>query len=225
MNVENVTWSSRTIPVGTEGEIDIMTISLSLPFWLNPPAKVKQQKVIEQIVTNIHDARNVDEMSDQSLMSRLITTPGNHHVRVEGDRITLLGPKASSVDADGNPYDWKTLLDLFGKLEPTVSRIRLRRSDDLDDDSLDIVGTIQFDANDSSKLIWQIDVDTLPINTMPPVDAVIDPRETWPGNGVPVPTNGTRYLFLHSLAGPSQAWGNLSAHENSIVEFENGAWQ
>jgi hypothetical protein len=38
--LEQVTWSSRTIPVGTDNPIDIATLRFSLPIYISPPAKV-----------------------------------------------------------------------------------------------------------------------------------------------------------------------------------------
>ncbi|RYD62554.1 MAG: hypothetical protein EOP83_14315, partial [Verrucomicrobiaceae bacterium] len=48
MELTDINWSSRSIPVGTESEIDVMTFTFRLPFWLTPPAKVMQQRIIEQ---------------------------------------------------------------------------------------------------------------------------------------------------------------------------------
>jgi hypothetical protein len=40
--LETVTWSSRTIPQGTEDPIDIASLTFTLPIWISPPAKVKK---------------------------------------------------------------------------------------------------------------------------------------------------------------------------------------
>jgi len=51
--MDNINWSSRTIPVGTDNPIDVATINFKLPIWINPPAKVQRQNIIEEIITNI----------------------------------------------------------------------------------------------------------------------------------------------------------------------------
>ena len=50
---ESITWSSRSIPQGTDNPIDVMTLNFRIPIWINPPAKVKRQSLIQEIITNI----------------------------------------------------------------------------------------------------------------------------------------------------------------------------
>jgi hypothetical protein len=50
---DNISWSSRSIPVGTDNPIDVATMIFKIPIWINPPAKVKKQNIINQIFTNI----------------------------------------------------------------------------------------------------------------------------------------------------------------------------
>lgn len=217
-------WSSQSIPAGTNEEIDVMTISFRLPIWISPPAKVMQMKLIEQIVSNIHDGRHTDEMTDGNFLFRNITTPGNHSIRVENGKIVLLGPESAEHSSDGSSYAWKKLIDLYGTLRPAQSKVHLLTSSNLDDRSHDIIGTIQYNTNTPNELHFQIDPDTLPVNTMPPINAVIDPREHWAGKGLPAAAEGQRYLLLHSLMPNTVAWDNLEANENSIIEYRNGEW-
>lgn len=77
---ENITWSSRSIPSGTENPIDVLTMTFKVPIWINPPAKVKRQSIIQEIVNNIvQGSKNEDdwEWSEYEFLSRTITTPGN----------------------------------------------------------------------------------------------------------------------------------------------------
>lgn len=53
VNLENIVWSNRSIPVGAETEIDIATLSFSMPIYINPPAKVKRLGVITNIITSL----------------------------------------------------------------------------------------------------------------------------------------------------------------------------
>ena len=39
-------WDSRSVPMGTNEDISISTMSFSLPIWISPPAKVKRLGVI-----------------------------------------------------------------------------------------------------------------------------------------------------------------------------------
>lgn len=108
---DSITWSSRTIPVGTENPIDVATLIFKIPIWINPPAKVKKQSIIQQIVTNIVDGdKNQDtvEWNEYQFLSRVITTPGNHTIKLSANpggsyTLSLCDDALSSTDADKLP--------------------------------------------------------------------------------------------------------------------------
>ena len=60
--LEEITWSSRTIPAGTESDIDVATLGFTLPIYISPPVKVKRLGVITDIITRIQDG--IDDLSD-----------------------------------------------------------------------------------------------------------------------------------------------------------------
>lgn len=53
--LENINFSSRTIPMGTESEIDVATLSFTAPIYVSPPVKVKKLGIITDIITSIFD--------------------------------------------------------------------------------------------------------------------------------------------------------------------------
>jgi hypothetical protein len=55
------------------------------------------------------------------------------------------------------------------------------------------------DPVDDRLLIYTIDPDTLPQNTLDPVDGVINPLVTGPNAGLPGPVNGRRYLIVENI--------------------------
>lgn len=55
LNLETIQFSNRSIPIGTESEIDIGTMSFTTPIYLSPPAKVKRLGVITNIITSIYN--------------------------------------------------------------------------------------------------------------------------------------------------------------------------
>jgi hypothetical protein len=92
----------------------------------------------------------------------------------------------------------------------------------------DIVGTIIPDPVDDRLLIYNIDPDTLPQNTLDPVDSVINPLTIGPNAGLPGPINGRRYLIVEdvgSVGSPTIAWGNLVAHANDIIQFNGNTME
>lgn len=56
LQLENITFSSRTIPVGTDSEIDVATLSFIAPIYISPPAKVKKLGVITDIITSVFNS-------------------------------------------------------------------------------------------------------------------------------------------------------------------------
>jgi hypothetical protein len=78
-------------------------------------------------------------------------------------------------------------------------------------------------------LIYNIDQDTLPQNTLPPVNSIINPQLTGPNAGLPGPMPGVRYLIVEdigSAGATTVSWGGLVANANDIVQFNanTGQW-
>jgi hypothetical protein len=53
LQLENINFSSRSIPTGTESEIDIATLSFIAPVYISPPTKVKKLGVITEIINSV----------------------------------------------------------------------------------------------------------------------------------------------------------------------------
>jgi hypothetical protein len=88
----------------------------------------------------------------------------------------------------------------------------------------DIVGTIVPDPMDDRLLIYNIDTDTLPQNTLSPVNGVINPQLTGPNAGLSGPVNGVRYLLVDNIGSPGDStvsWGDVVAFANDIIEFNS----
>ena len=222
---DDISFSSRSIPIGTTDEIDIMTIRLRVPFWLTPPAMIRKISRIEEIITNIgqevFDAYGEPQIGQ--LYQQEIITPGDASIAVDGNVITLLGEKAALTLSDGSLPSWSTLLLEYGIFRPNVSALHLMLTDDIEGPY--VSGTLQ-NGDADNVLIWTIDPNTLPSNTLTPVDAVIDPLRTSPLDGLPTPSDGTRYLLINDV-GNSVAWGTLTAYTNDIIQY-NGTmsqWQ
>jgi len=78
-------------------------------------------------------------------------------------------------------------------------------------------------------LLFDVDPDTVPQNTLDPVDAVIDPLLSGPGAGLPTAAAGQRYLILNAIGDdqnpqPAEAWGPLVAAANDIIEYDGAFW-
>jgi len=55
VNLASVGFSTRSIPVGTESEIDVAQLGFTTPIYISPPTKVKRLGVVTSIVQSIYD--------------------------------------------------------------------------------------------------------------------------------------------------------------------------
>lgn len=248
--LDSVNWTSRTIPVGTENPIDICTLKFTLPIWISSPAKLKKLGVVERVIASIYDAQGdaANAITDNDLLlgTRQLITPWNYKLVVIENKIQCL--YAPTIVPDGSldtlvPTQivadssllWPTLISAYGVERPGISQIRL----DQPDGSV-IVGTFIIDPNDDRLLIYDIDPDTAPANTLPPIDAIINPLVSSPGNGLPTPVTGTRYLLTESTGSydnvdtlghdvnPTGWLGNagqpLVAQADDIIQWNGNRW-
>lgn len=234
-----VIWSSRSIPVGTENPIDIMTMRFELPVWISAPAKVKKLGVVEKIIYSVFDANgDANEAitdSDLLLGTRQKFTPYRYQVLLIGNKVQALKysavvdqPNDNTVPPTEPPSNefWEAIIGAYGVLRPGISQLRL---DDQWGGNSQIIGTISYDPTDNRFLLIDIDQDTIPQNTLNPVNAVINPLLSGPGAGLPVAAQGQRYLVLEGIGdenntNPAQAWGPLVANANDIIEYDGSSW-
>ena len=239
--LESVQWSSRTIPQGTENPIDIATLTFNVPIWISSPAKVKKLGVVERIIANVFDAQgdasNAVLDNDLLLGTRQVITPYSYQALLIGNRLQALKPQQvvqppnSSLDAPESPPSnlmWQAVVGAYGVLRPGISYIRLEQ-----EDGSEIVGTIAYDPTDDRFLLFDIDQDTVPANTLPPVNAVINPLVSGPADGLDSSLYGQRYLLTEatgSFSGTSpDAWQGINgeplvAQANDIVEYDGARW-
>ena len=62
VEIANINFSNRSIPTGTESEIDVATLNFSTPIYISPPTKVKKLGVVTQIIASIYNEKtgNID---------------------------------------------------------------------------------------------------------------------------------------------------------------------
>jgi len=56
VTLTDMSWSSRSVPVGAEEPIDIATMTFEIPIWISAPAAVKKYGAIEKMITNMFDS-------------------------------------------------------------------------------------------------------------------------------------------------------------------------
>ena len=239
VELTGTTFSSRTIPVGADSEIDIATLTFSMPIWISPPVKVKKLGVVQKIIMSIYDDDGgiAKGLIDGELISRSFITPNNFGLLVTGNQLRLLGSTGTNVKSGGDGFqtganepnnfdpfetfgpavNWKTLLDQYGKVTNGTSQIRLTQPN-----GNEIVGTIATTTLDDTILLYTIDDDTIPTNSLTAVKKIINPATFNPGT----PANGDRYLVINDVGDStssfqSATWGILVASVGDIIEYNS----
>jgi hypothetical protein len=235
VELERVNWTNKTIPIGTDDNIDIFTMVFSVPVWISSPAKVKKLGVVEKIVASVFDAQgDANEAitnSDLLLGTRQKFTPFNYQTLLIGNKVqalkynqTINAANASITPPVSPPSNefWQAIVGMYGTLRPGISQIRF---DNPWGDDTQIIGTVAYDPTDDRFLLINIDTDTLPQNTLDPVDAIINPLASGPGAGLPAAATGQRYLILDDMGDETDAWGpTIVAQANDIIEFDGDFW-
>lgn len=245
VELDSVTWTSRSIPIGPDNPIDIATIKFNIPIWLSSPIKVKKLGVVERVIASMYDAQgdlnNAVTNNDLLLGTRQIITPYNWAVVLIGNRLQCLQQRSiveepsndtltpTEIVPDSNLL-WSTVIGTYGVLRPGVSQIRLTQADESE-----VIGTIVLDPNDDRFVLFDVDTDTTPQNTLDPIDAVINPLVSGPQDGLDSAIEGQRYLLTEATGsednlGPASAWIGangrpLIADANDIVEYNNNYWR
>lgn len=228
---DGITFSSRSIPQGTGNPIDVLSWKFYMPIWISTSTKLKKMGVINKIIASIYKGKALQDIQDEDLLlgTRQKITPYGYKLLLIGNKLQLLPaneafyPPNTDLN-DPNPPDtnlyWQSLLNVYGKFKPGISQIWLQNPYMEDD----IVGTIVPDPIDDRLLIYNIDPDTLPQNTLDPIDAVINPQLSGPNAGLPGPINGRRYLIVESIGSEGNttiSWGSLIAQANDIIQYNS----
>lgn len=211
------------------------------------------QQIIKELTGNVNgtsvyvsDSDGVEEkmiVSSVSIQSNAVTTirPVTNCVvlSVSGDRIftsnTVVGNTGDRIaftpvtQKSGSSEPWRDLINVYGNLTNGTSTIAFEL-----EDGNNIVGTVAYNPADDTALLWTPDIDTIPVNTLSPVNAIIDPLASRPNKDLQDLATGTRYLLVNDYvtsegAQPLYNWLGidntpLEAYANDIIEFNGSHW-
>lgn len=192
VNLENVTWSSRSIPTGTESEIDVATLTFKTPIYISPPVKVKKLGVIQNIITAIFADNGLeininDTAYAQSLVKDAVIFEDEEAVpnKIPGKREALTS-ETTLVTTSHNNYDLIFLNDGAGgyyaqllgkgivgaetwtgylKAIPQLFQPGITELRLQRTGGYEIVGTVAVNPLDETRLTVDVDIDTLPDDT------------------------------------------------------------
>ena len=189
VNLESITFSSRTIPAGTESEIDIATLNFTTPIWLTPPAKVKKLGVITNIITAIFADNGLEINMDDSVFAEslvkeavIVDEDGELTTTTRNGTREGMTFETGIVASSHNNYDlvflngvakllgrgivgaetWTGYLKAIPEVfESGITELRLQRRDNYGD----VIGTVAINPLDERELVVELDPDTLPTDT------------------------------------------------------------
>jgi len=304
--LENIQWTSRSVPEGTTPQVDIATLTFSLPIWISSPTLVRKMGVIQKIIASIFNSTGDLEAAlydDDQLLGRQYFTPLQYGVLLINNQLQLIGYEepvsdpigqqvikkvaaniantttftvssgkdvvpgmrvsGPNIDANcvvvsvdgqtvttnlnvsanigdrlsftlvpskvGYNEKWRDLINVYGNLTNGSSQIKLEL-----DDGNEVVGTVAYHPQNENVLLWTADIDTIPVNTLEPVTAIIDPSRSRPTADLIAPVPGTRYLLVNDYitpegAQPAYNWQDstgspLQAYANDIIEYNGVHW-
>lgn len=229
INLVDQNFSSRTVPVGAEDPLDIATLTFEIPIWLSAPAKIKKQGVIHKIIASVYDPitdtnsiQNYFDIAGSVVATKQIYTPINLNV-VYLDNVVQLYVNRSEVEFDDGTLpamqtgDWRVAIRSFGELAGVGPNADLLKNGisqlRLENDGITIVGTVAYHPVDNSLLLFTVDQDTLPVNTLLPVDAIIDPQNVKITDSLLNPSIGTRFLILSGI-------GSLDNNDYDVITVD-----
>ena len=174
-------FSSRSIPQGTDTDIDIASLEFEMPIYISPPTKVKKLGVVRAVVnnmfTNTGDAVNINNLiyNDGDVTSTveykrygIVMLKADNGVA--GDyNISIVDVGQAVIDAGldlppekiGKKLDWQLVLDQYGGYKEGVSRITFNQPN-----GSQLVGSIAVNPVDPTLLVVSMDMDTVPGNTL-----------------------------------------------------------
>jgi hypothetical protein len=255
VNLESVTWSNRSIPVGVDSEIDIATLGFSIPIYISPPTKVKKMGVITNIITSMFDETrgtieegvSAPELNQYDDFARagITDTPFGRKAQTEiANEMANVNYNTYGVYIEGTiaqlyargivgATNWREIFEaLPGTYRADVSRIFLTSVDN----STTITGTFTLNPFDEGKIQINWDSDSFPQDTIiegrTSIDYIIDPTRF---NPLEVLNPGLRLLILEDIGSElavesALAWKNndgtkLVAKANDIIEWDGSKWR
>jgi len=183
LEIKDLIWSSRNVPVGADTPIDIATITFETPIWLNPPVKIKQMGVITQIITSMQtgitppeatyiDGLGTDPIADGAregitTIAIAYANVSGYGVQVYNGQARLLGKGEPITDRDdplsirmkiGPEVNWNAIFDQYpGQYKAGYTQIFLKQPN-----GNEVIGSVALHPDDNTLLIVNWDSDTYP---------------------------------------------------------------
>ena len=237
LELENINWTNRTVPMGLESEVDIATLGFKIPIYISPPTKVKRLGVIQNIITSLFDEEsgNIEEgitrpqtnAYDDSITAGVTENEhGRKAVTESTDQMANVNYLNYPVYVEGasakiirrgvvGGISWRDIIESSpGVFQAGLSKVFVNNKNS----SSIVTGTFSLNPLDDSMISINWDMDSFPQDTIitgptgdrTSIDYIIDPLTF---NPTTIKDAGTRLLLLDdvgnadSVEGPA-AWRN-----------------
>ena len=254
VNLENVTWSNRSVPVGVDSEIDIATLTFSVPIYISPPTKVRKMGVITNIITSMFDESlgTIEDGVSAPILNAYDDVPRAGITENEFGRKAQSEAASEMANVNYNTYgafldgdaaqlysngivgnkNWREIFEaLPGQYAADVSRIFFTSQEN----ASTVTGTFTLSPFDEGKILINWDTDSFPSDSViagrTSIDYIINPTNFNPSS---IKTSGVRLLLLEDIGSDDAtefpvAWQNadttgLVASANDIVEWDGTKW-
>lgn len=223
VDLTNVAFSSRTVPVGTTDQIDIATLTLMTPIYISPPAKVKRLGVVTNIISNVFTKQSdeygnyaqglgvdpqASDIAPVNFAFSVVDASAKYSIEVTNAIVNGQTTGTAKILGFENEYpSWLNIINRAGgKYNPGLSRIYLKQKN-----GSNVVGYFTISPLDEVEISINWDEDTYPNNTsidslyrssLTTFDAVINPKKTGPRDPrLPNLVAGSRYLIVDNIGG------------------------
>jgi len=196
VNLTGINFSSRSIPTGTESEIDVASLTFEVPIYLSPPVKVKRLGVITNIITSIFDEsqgtvelgvstptldawddgivigrvdRDGNEIYETSNATNVVTTTyQNQGIYVESNSSDSQLSSTVQLIQSGRVgnVNWRTVFEALPGEYSEGVSQLYLTRLDYQDTEYNIVGTVSLNPLDETQIIVNWDHDSLPADTV-----------------------------------------------------------
>lgn len=217
MEMTGLQWTNNSYPFANGGTVELATMDFSIPIWINPPSKIKQQKLIQKIITQIGKPDDLitdtvgDLWSNNENLQRICVTYDDYKVEI------LDGYKAKLVNYSINKPSWKDLVEKTGTYVEGKSKIIFT----YDYLNIDIDVICDFTFTDEEDII------DYTITNYPDykyeINGIIDPDVTNPNTKLKNSSEGDSYLILRDI-NSNNGFNGLTAHANDIIYFDGDNW-
>jgi hypothetical protein len=154
-----------------------------------------------------------------------LTDENDENIGMEQENTNFAPPSPAPIGQFyyGQPLEWTGILATYGKFNSGVSMIGLS----FDESPNEILGTITVNPIDPTVLFYNANAATLPANTLPSINMVVDPQQVAPGIGLVNANIGQSYLITNDIG---TMWpydttnANAHANVNDIITFTGNAW-